>query len=46
MKKKTEFNAFVYDFSVKCDDIAVYDIFNIHKYLIKKVILNKNVWIY
>ena len=36
MKKKTEFNAFVYDFSVKCDDIAVDDILNIHKYLMKK----------
>ena len=34
--KKTGFNGYVYDFSVDYDDIAVDDIKDIHKYLIKK----------
>ena len=34
--KKTEFNAYVYDFSVDYDAIAVDDIKDIHKYLMKK----------
>ena len=34
--KKTGFNGCVYDFSVDYDDIAVDDIKDIHKYLIKK----------
>ena len=33
--KKTVFNGYVYDFSVDYDAIAVSDILNIHKYLIK-----------
>ena len=34
--KKSGFNGYVYDFSVDYDAIAVDDILNIHKYLIKK----------
>ena len=34
--KKTEFNAYVYDFSVDYDAIAVDDIKDILKYLMKK----------
>ena len=36
MKKKTGFNGYVYDFSVDYEAIAVGDIKNIHKYLMKK----------
>ena len=42
--KKTEFTG--YDFSVDYDVIVVDDILDIHKYLMKKNILYKNVWIY
>ena len=34
--KKTGFNGYVYDFSVDYDAIAVDDILDIHKYLMKK----------
>ena len=34
--KKTELNQYVYDFSVNLDAIAVDDILDIHKYLMKK----------
>ena len=34
--KKTGFNGYVYDFSVDYDPIAVDDIKDIHKYLMKK----------
>ena len=34
--KKTGLNGYVYDFSVDYDDIAVDDILDIHKYLMKK----------
>ena len=34
--KKAGFNGYVYDFSVDYDDVAVDDIKDIHKYLIKK----------
>ena len=34
--KKTGFNGYVYDFSVDYDAIAVEDILDIHKYLVKK----------
>ena len=34
--KKTGFNGYVYDFSVDCDPIAVNDIKDVHKYLMKK----------
>ena len=34
--KKTEFNNYVYDFSVEDDAITVDDILGIHKYLMKK----------
>ena len=33
---KTGFNGYVYDFSVDCDAIAVDDILDIHKCLMKK----------
>ena len=39
--KKTEFNGYVYDFSVDYDAISVDDIKDIHKYLMKK---NNIVW--
>ena len=39
--KKTGFNGYVYDFSVDYDAIAVDDIKDIHKYLMKK---NNIVW--
>ena len=34
--KRTAFNGYVYDFSVDYDAIAVDDILDIHKYLMKK----------
>ena len=34
--EKTGFNGYVYDFSVDYDAIAVDDILDIHKYLMKK----------
>ena len=34
--KKTGLNEYVYDFSVDYDAIAVVDILDIHKYLMKK----------
>ena len=36
MKKKTGFTGYAYDFSVNFDPIAVDDIKDIHKYLMKK----------
>ena len=33
---KIGFNGYVYDFSVDYDDIAVNDILDLHKYLMKK----------
>ena len=35
--KKTEFNGYVYDFSVDYDATDVDDIVDIHKYLMKKI---------
>ena len=35
--KRTGLHGYVYDFSVDYDAIAVDDILNIHKYLIKKM---------
>ena len=35
--KKTEFNGYVYDFSVDYDATDVDDILDIHKYLMKKI---------
>ena len=34
--KKTELNGCFYDFTIYCDAIAVDDILDIHKYLMKK----------
>ena len=34
--KKTEFNGYIYDFSVGYDAISVSDILDIHEYLMKK----------
>ena len=34
--KKSGFNGYVYDFSVDCDPIAVNDVKDVHKYLMKK----------
>ena len=39
--KKTGFNGYVYDFSVDYDAIAVPDILDIYKYLMKK---NEILW--
>ena len=36
--KRTGFNGYAYDFSVDYDVVAVDDIKDIHKYLMKKVI--------
>ena len=50
--KNARFNGYVYDFRVDYDAIAVDDISDIYKYLMKKnnIIMiydtNKNVWIY
>ena len=46
--KKTEFNSYVYDFSVDYDAIVVDDILDIHKYFMKNnnMIWYWNVWIY
>ena len=37
--KRTGFNGYVYNFSVGYDAIAVDDIWDIHKYLMKKIII-------
>ena len=44
--KKTGFYRYVYDFSVDYYFVAADDILDIHKYLMKKNNLMKNVWIY
>ena len=43
--KKTGFTSYIYEFSVDYDAIAVDDIKEIHKYLMKKNSI-VNVWIY
>ena len=42
--KKAGFNGFVYDFSVDYDAVAVDDILDIHKYLMKKKNIIWYVW--
>ena len=37
MKKKTDFNGYIYDFSVDYDATDIDDIKDIHKYLMKKI---------
>ena len=44
--KKTGLNGYAYGFSVDYDAIAVADILDTHKYLIKKNGIVQNVWIY
>ena len=44
--KQTGLNGYVYDFSADYDAIAVDDILDIHKYLMKKMVYNINVWIH
>ena len=44
--KKTGFNGYIYDFSVDYNSIGVSDIQGIHKYLMKRMELYKNVHIY
>ena len=44
--KKTGFYGYVYDFSVDYDFVAADDILDIHKCLMKKNNVMKNVWIY
>ena len=41
--KKIRLNGYFYDFTVDYDAIAVDDILDIHKYLMKKIISYKNV---
>ena len=43
--KRTELNGYVDDFSVDYDAIAVDDILDIHKYLMKKNNIVQNIWI-
>ena len=43
--KKTGLKGYIYDFSVDCNAIAVADILDIHKYLMKKNGIIWNVWI-
>ena len=44
--KRTAFNGYAYDFSVDYDATAVDDIFDIHKYLMKRITWCKNLWVY
>ena len=44
--KKTGLNGYVNDFSVDYDAIAVDGILDIQKYLMKKIMWYKNVWVY
>ena len=44
--KKTGLNRYVYDFGVDYDALTLGDILEIHKYLMKKNGIIKNVWIY
>ena len=44
--KKTGLNRYVYDFSADYDAIAVDDIWDIDKYLMKKNNIIQNVWVY
>ena len=44
--KKTRLKSYVYDFSTNYSAIAVSDILDIHKYLMKKIVLYKKVQIY
>ena len=44
--KKTGLNRYIYDFSADYDAIVVDDILDIHKYLMKKNGIEKNVWNY
>ena len=44
--KRTWFNGCIYNVSVDDDAIAADDILDIHKYLMKKSIWYKNVWVY
>ena len=44
--KKTGLNGYIYDFSADYDAIVVDDILDIHKYLMKKNGIVKNVWNY
>ena len=43
--KKIRLNGYIYDFRVGCDAIAVDDVLEIHKYLVKKKGILYNVWI-
>ena len=45
-KKKTGLYGTIYDFSADYGAISVDDILRIHKYLIKKQNIVKNVWIF
>ena len=44
--KKTGLNGYVDEFSVDYDAIAVDDILDIHKYLMKRITWCKNLWVY
>ena len=44
--KKTGLNGCIYDFSADYDALAIDDILDIHRYLMKKNNVISNVWIY
>ena len=44
--KKTGLNGYIYDFSADYDALAIDDILDIHRYLMKKNNVISNVWIY
>ena len=44
--KKTGLNGYIYDFSADYDALAIDDILDIHRFLMKKNNIISNVWIY
>ena len=44
--KKTGLNGYIYDFSADYDALAIDDILDIHRYLMKKNNIISNIWIY
>ena len=44
--EKNGLNRYVYDFLIDYDAIAADEILDIHKYLMKKNNMNKNIWVH
>ena len=44
--KKTGLNGYIYDFSADYDALAIDDMLDIHRYLMKKNNIISNIWIY